>query len=200
MKWLDPPFNMIVTGRTGCGKTHYILDLLSTVYRYKFNYIVIFCPTIYENTTYNRPFLDLDEGVAILPPDEVYQDLNKWLSVCGKIYGDPKCQTLFLIDDCANLKASKTKSSELTKLAFSGRHQNISVWVLTQKYNAVVKDFRDNIKMLVMHYEKDDEALKDALRENKIIPVQDRDYVIKQLDQGNRLVMRLLLPTEYELV
>ena len=34
--------------------------------------------------------------------------------------------TLFLIDDCANLHDSKIKESAICKLAFHGRHHNIS--------------------------------------------------------------------------
>jgi hypothetical protein len=43
-------------------------------------------------------------------------------------------------------------------LAFSGRHLGISVWFITQKYNAVIKDFRDNIRALVQFYEKDEDS------------------------------------------
>ena len=52
--------------------------------------------------------------------------------------------TLFLIDDCANLHDSKMKESAIGKLAFHGRHHNISTLIIIQKYNAIVKDFRDN--------------------------------------------------------
>ena len=54
-------------------------------------------------------------------------------------------KTLFLIDDCAHLHDSKIKESVICKLAFNGRHHNISTWIITQKYNTIVKDFRDNI-------------------------------------------------------
>jgi hypothetical protein len=34
----------------------------------------------------------------------------------------------------------REKNTELCYLAFSGRHRGITVWVLNQKYNYVVKD------------------------------------------------------------
>jgi len=70
-------------------------------------------------------------------------------------YKDIKEQTLIVIDDCANLHDVKLKATALTELAFHGRHKNLSTWVITQKYNAIVKDFRANIGMLVMFYDKD---------------------------------------------
>ena len=42
---LFKPHNMLISGVTNCGKTHFILDLLEKYYFKKFNYIVIFCPT-----------------------------------------------------------------------------------------------------------------------------------------------------------
>ena len=60
--------------------------------------------------------------------------------------------TLFLINDCANLQDSKMKESAFCKLAFHERHHNISTWIITQKYNAIVKDFRDNIRMLILFF------------------------------------------------
>ena len=55
-------------------------------------------------------------------------------------------------------------SQALTKLAFHARHVNISTWLLTQKYNAIVKDFRENIMMLVLFYDKDEESRDAAFR------------------------------------
>lgn len=199
--WMDPPFNMIVSGQTNCGKTHSVLDLLETTYRGKFSTIVIFCPTFLENMTYNRPFVLKDPNIIVLPPDMVENNLDVMLSLCAKVYGSPAQahNTLFLIDDCANLRDTKTKSSELTKLAFSGRHLNISVWCLTQKYNAVVKDFRENLRMLILYHQKDEDGLRDALRENNIVPKEERDSVVSDLKDRKRanLVMRLEFPYKY---
>jgi hypothetical protein len=60
--------------------------------------------------------------------------------MCSETYGGTGDNVLFLIDDCANQKEAKVKSCELTRLAFLGRHLGISVWFITQKYNAVVKE------------------------------------------------------------
>jgi len=198
--WLDPPFNMIVSGQTNSGKTHSVLDLLETTYRGKFNTIVIFCPTFLENKTYNRLFVLKDPNVVVLPPEAVHTSLDVLLAFCAKVYGSPESNTLFLIDDCANLRDTKVKSSALTQLAFSGRHLNISVWSLTQKYNAVVKDFRENLRMLVLYHQKDEDGLRDALRENNIVPKDAREAVVSELKDRKRahLVMRLELPFKYE--
>ena len=50
--------------------------------------------------------------------------------------------TLYIIDDCSASTALTKKKDMLSMLAFSGRHAEQSVWVLTPKYNSVLKDLR----------------------------------------------------------
>ena len=103
---------------------------------------------------------------------------------------------LFLIDDCANLNDTKRKSTDLTKLAFSGRHMGISTWLITQKHNAVVKDYRDNIRMLVLYDNKDDKSMINAFDENNIVNKAERDDIIHKLRESkhSKLVLKLEYP------
>ena len=197
MDWLQTPFNMLVCGRTGCGKTYLVLDLLETQFKHTFDNIFIFCPTIDFNKTYQDRNIKKNKKIYIAPPKLVQSDLDAALEEAIGQFSSPTEQTLFLIDDCANLKKSKTKNSMLCQQAFSGRHHNISTWVLTQKYNAIVKDFRDNIKHLILHYEKDEDSLKAALKENRVVPSEKRNDVISQLDKGKRLFLRIDAPLSY---
>ena len=137
---------------TNSRKTHFVLDLLQSEYRNKFYYILIVCPTFDYNRTYKRKFIFNDPDVI---PIIINDKLNDVLEKLYDKYKDRNEQTLIIIDDCANLHDAKQKATALTKLAFHGRHANISTWVLTQKYNAIVKDFRENIMMLVLFYDKD---------------------------------------------
>ncbi len=190
MKWLEPPFNMLVSGITNCGKTHYVLDLLETIYKNKFDYIVIYCPTYLINKTYDRKFIAKDNVIVM----KINDNLDYLLDMNTKYFGELNKNVLFLIDDCANLHDSKIKSSSLTQLAFSGRHYGISVWVITQKYNAVVKDFRDNMRMLILFYAKDIEL---ALKENNISP---RNEIIELLThQNKKMLYRCEYPVGYEI-
>ena len=192
--WLEPPFNMLVSGVTNCGKTYYVLELLKTVYKNKFDYIVIFCPTFIENKTYNQSFIYDDDDIIILIVDG---NLNALLLIATEVYKN--FNTLFIIDDCANLHDSKMKSSQLTNLAFSGRHLGISTWVIAQKYNSVVKDYRENIRMLVLYYNKDDSALQLALEENNIIEKDKRAEVKKYIrdNKNSKIIMKLEYPYNY---
>lgn len=109
--WLDPPFNMLISGITNCGKTHYVLDLIEKCYFKKFDYIIIYCPTYIANSTYNRKWIAKNDCVLII--DMNYVDLNTLLEITIEVFSNvnmkKKCNTLFLIDDCANSHGLKNK-------------------------------------------------------------------------------------------
>ena len=46
------PFNMLIVGKTACGKTKYLLDMLEEEHKGVFEYIFLICPTFEYNKTY----------------------------------------------------------------------------------------------------------------------------------------------------
>jgi len=188
---------MLISGITGCGETHFVLDLIQHKYRNKFDYIVILCPTFIYNKTYNRPFIYKDCSIIPMP---INDKLNSVLQEISNKFSDPKEHTLILLDDCANLHDAKMKSTALTKLAFHGRHSNISCWVITQKYNAIVKDFRQNIQVLVFFYDKDKKSRDAAIEKNDIgITPAEKNDIVRHLKtvKNSKLIMKLSHPFSY---
>jgi hypothetical protein len=153
-----------------------------------------------SNKTYHRKFILNDVDVF---PIVINDKLNEILDVVLKKFADAEEQTLIIIDDCANLYDAKLKATALTKLAFHGRHLNLSTWVITQKYNAIVKDFRENIRVLIMFYDKDKESRNAAFKENDIgITSLEKESIVKKLktDVNSKLVMYLFPPFDYEIL
>jgi len=191
---------MLISGITGCGKTHFVLDLLQKEYAGKYDHIIIICPTFLYNKTYERTFVLADPDVN---PLVINDRLNEWLDRIVEIYKDKIEHTLIIIDDCANLYDAKLKATALTKLAFHGRHINISTWIITQKYNAIVKDFRENIKILVLFYDKDKESREAAFKENDIgISSVEKENIIRRLrnEKTSKLVIQLYSPFDFEVL
>ena len=75
-------------------------------------------------------------------------------------------ETLFIIDDSSAESEINKKRDALSELAFSGRHKKHSLWVLTQKYNSISKDVREQLKWLCLFFTKDRDSSEDCLREN----------------------------------
>ena len=186
------PHSAIVCLQTGCGKTVFVLSLLEEgPYRGFFGHIVILCPTIEHNKTYKQcPWLWTDPEVYVLDPGEHVHNYLRAFYLVFK--GEP---TLFIINDCSATKALTKKKDMLSELAFSGRHADISVWVLTQKYNSVLKDLREQTRWVALFHCKDRYSFEDCLLENDVIPTRkQRALVRKQL--AERKHAKLLLKTD----
>lgn len=144
------PFNCIITGPTNCGKTNYLVDMLRNSYKNVFEYIVLICPTFTNNETYEG-FGTGDPRLIVLSPDsDNVEEINDMLSCCIDFFSGHN--TLIILDDCAFSKDLKQRSNKFVNLAFSGRHNNISVWVLTQQLTAIAKPFRENVACIISFY------------------------------------------------
>ena len=153
-------------------------------------HIVILCPTIEHNKTYEQcPWLWTDPRVYVLDPGE---RLHDYLRAYLVFKGEP---TLFIIDDCSATKALTKKRVMLSELAFSGRHADISVWVLTQKYNSVLTDLREQTRWVSLFHCKDRDSFEDCLRENDVIPTREQRTLVRQ-QLAERKHAKLLLKTD----
>jgi hypothetical protein len=193
------PHSAIICGQTGCGKTVFILDLLESHYNGVFKHIVIICPTVKHNETYhNCSWIRSDPEIYIIDPGE---RLHIFLRAFYQIFqGEP---TLYIIDDCSATKALTKKRDMLSELAFSGRHAKQSVWVLTQKYNSVSKDLREQTLWVALFHCKDRDSFEDCLRENDVIPTKDERDAVRALlakTKHAKLLLKTDQPTAYNVL
>ena len=123
------PFNAIIVGPTNSVKPRYPVNILSTTFRGKFDFIVFLCPTFIHN---------INKDLLILTPFQ--NQIDDWLKIISYMYGGT--HTLIILDS----------TNELVNLAFSARHKGISVWVITQQMTSIAKPFRENTAALVLFY------------------------------------------------
>jgi len=147
---MDPskiPFNALIVGPTKSGKTKFLVDQLYGPFRFKFDYIVLICPTFKRNKTYYR-IGENDPRMNVIICEQ--HEVEVWLKLVNWIFEGTN--TLVILDDCAASKDVKGRTGELVKLAFSGRHDGISVWVLTQRFTSIPACFRGNVEATVLFY------------------------------------------------
>ena len=188
--WPKGSHSAIICGMTGCGKTVFTLDLLEGPYRGVFQHIVFLCPTVRYNEAYQKCFwIWSDQEVYVVDPGERLHDC---LRIFYRLFQGER--TLYIIDDCSASKALTKKKDMLSELAFSGRHAGQSVWVLTQKYNSVLKDLREQTRWVTLFHCKDRDSFDECLRENDVVPPEERAEVRQRLAQTKHA--KLLLKTD----
>lgn len=194
----EPHTGMFI-GATGCGKSRKVLELLGGDYRGHFEYIVVLCPTIADNKTYqNCLFLWVDDCVFLIDPKD------KLLSYIEKLSADLSgSDVLFVIDDCIANEELDKKRSKLTDLVISGRHRNHSVWLLTQSYTAIPKNLRRQLKQIFIWYLKERSDFKLVDEETNVIDSGDEWKKIRDELKSSRyghLFLRLEHPRGYKLI
>ena len=200
---MNNPHCALIIGKTNSGKTRWILDLLESEYRYAFEAIIIICPTIFKNKTYlTRSWVISDPEVYLVDPELYNLSLNETIDIYRKNFDG--VETLFIIDDCSSEQEIKyrKKTCALTKMAFSGRHYLHSCWLLSQKYNSVLKDYREQTAFIALFYCKDKYSFDQAIDENDVVPNGKRESIKKYLrdNKYSKLIINTEPPVSYKLL
>ena len=155
---------------------------------------------ILDNKTYlSRKWILDDKNVFIVC--DVEGKSNEWIKLFKNTLKGH--QILFIIDDCSAEGETNKKQDALSEVAFSGRHRQYSLWVLTQKYNSVSKDVREQIKWLCLFFTKDRNSFEDCFRENDVIhDKNERDRLKKYLQDRpySKLIPKCYQPAGYHLL
>ena len=154
------PFNSLICGPTFSGKTRFVIDQLRTSFKQKFSYIILICPTYYNNKTWDN--VGINDGDFIVLAPEIDQ-VEAYLGHISQVYSGEN--VLIILDDVACGSDVKKRVGELVRLAFGARHEHISIWLLTQQMTSVSKAYRENIGALVLFYTPSHKDLKNILED-----------------------------------
>ena len=125
--YIKEPHTAIFIGQTGRGKTHLVLELIEKEYNEHFDFIIIICPTLRENSTYHaKEWIKNDDKVWLVDPkDKLYQ----WIKRLSELL--PFFEVLFRIYDIIANEDLDKRRQPLLELAILGRHQGHYLWLLT---------------------------------------------------------------------
>ena len=153
-KTLVEPFRMIIDGRSNCGKTRLLIELLKEFrQREIFDKIIIICPTFLTNKTYqSEEFIFKDTNILVVDCD--FDDVEQYIKISRCfINSKPNIENaLIIFDDIVCSEDILKRTSEITKLSFSGRHENISFVLITQDFHTVPKKIRENCSKFAFFY------------------------------------------------
>jgi len=99
---MDPskiPFNALTVGPTNSGKSRFVVDQIYGLFRFKFDYIFLICPTFAYNKTYLR-IGENDPRMFVIICEQ--HEVEMWLKLVRWLFEGTN--TLIILDDCAASK------------------------------------------------------------------------------------------------
>ena len=190
---MDTLFHMIIAGMTACGKTHYLLKMLEEEYKNHFDHIFIVCPTFEDNKTYqNWEYLKDPDVFAIACDHDKVEGVLRDIVKFAK-----NTNSLVILDDCAASKDVKNKTSELVKLAFSGRHIGLSTIVITQQLTSIAKPYRMNVSKLVTFYSSRKDDRRDMFENHLDVSKYEQQKILDALKSKKYARLEILTVHPY---
>ena len=117
--FIKKPHTSMFIGQAGCGKTHLVLELIEKEYKKHFDYIVIICPTLRENSTYHaKEWMKDNDKVWLVEPKENLYQWSKKLSGLFRFF-----EVLFIVDDIIANENLDKRIQPLSELSISSRHR-----------------------------------------------------------------------------
>ena len=119
--------------------------MIEKEYNKHFDFIIIICPTLQENSTYHaKEWIKNDDKVWLIEPkDNLYQWIQKLSELLRFL------EVLFIIDDIIANKDLDKRRQPLLELSISGWHQDHYSWLLTQSYKGISKKLREQAKAIL---------------------------------------------------
>ena len=90
-------------------------------------------------------------------------------------------KALIIIDDCSAEQDLGKRRTSLSKIAFSGRHSNLTTWFITQRYVSVPVDFREQIRWILITKNTCRKSFELLMSENDVIPAEQLQNIKQKL-------------------
>ena len=163
--YIKEPHTSIFTGQIGFQKTHLVLELIENHYKSHFDYIVIICPTLRENSAYHaKKWIKNDDNVWLIDPkDNLYQWIQKLSEFLRFL------NVVFIIDDIIANKDLDKRRQPLLELGIWGTHRDLYLWLLTQSYKGIPSKLREQTKAIFVWYPKAKIDLTMIYEENDVL-------------------------------
>ncbi len=147
----------IMSGKKGSGKSNLILNVLKrkgSPYKKFYDNIFLISPTAGKDEKFKKFIGELEkEGKYYDTLDESIIDaVLKQVKTFNEDFDEGeegrKPENLLILDDCIHLMPKSNTISNINQLFTTSRHNQLSVWVATQKYNKINPLIRANADLI----------------------------------------------------
>lgn len=148
------PFSLIMSGRSGSGKTNVLINLTTkdSFYGRYFHYILVFSPTADIDDLYKELKLPKENLKTKFDPSDLERiiEIRKKQIEKDGIDAVAKGSRLLIIFDDTIANQDFLKSKEALQMFTLLRHYLCSIIILTQKYNKIPPAQRDNANGIII--------------------------------------------------
>ena len=138
---IKKPHTALFIVQTGCRKTYLLLELIEKECSKHFDFIIIICPTLWENnkTYHAKEWIKSNDNVWLVDPKvKLYQWIKKLPELLRFL------EVLFIISDIIANKDLDKRRQSLLELSISGKHEGHYLWLLTESYLGIPKKLRSS--------------------------------------------------------
>ena len=146
--------------------------MIENQYNKPFDFIIIICPTLRENSTYHaKEWIKNDDKVWLIEPKN---NLYQWIGKLSQLLSG--LETLFIIHDIISNKDLDKRRQPLLELSISARHRGQYLWLLTRSYLGIPKKLREQAKAIFVWYTKARIDLK--MMHDEIYVLTDNELIV----------------------
>lgn len=155
-KFIQHPFRLFFTGRSGFGKTTCLVDIVDRVMRPqmgKNGRLIVISPS-WDQEAYNpiRDLLKSERDLYEEPQKGMFLDIAKRLSKEKKLAkekGISRPKTLIIVDDFSGTTEIHSRFSGIANLSVRTKHLDVSLFVISQQPSQTNNAYRQNCDGLI---------------------------------------------------
>jgi hypothetical protein len=191
----NTPLVYIISGGRGRGKSTLLLNLLRTVFKKKFSNIFLVSPTARKDEKF-------DKIVTELEVDDKYYDVCSeenlaeiWDRLKELHDEHPKHKNMLILDDCLYSFKTSSSNSILDQMVVNSRHLNLTIIILTQKYNKINPTIREQVDLISFYQTNNKREVETLINDISIDPKQFENiykYATNNDDRNAFLHMNLM--------
>ena len=144
---IKKPHTALFIVQTGCRKTYLLLELIEKECSKHFDFIIIICPTLWENnkTYHAKEWIKSNDNVWLVDPKvKLYQWIKKLPELLRFL------EVLFIISDIIANKDLDKRRQSLLELSISGKHQGHYLWLLTESHLGITKKIEEQPRLFLV--------------------------------------------------
>ena len=163
-------------GAPGSGKSSLMMSMLTNddMYRKCFHHVFFVCPATSRSSIAGDPWKDHN-------PAKLFEELDErvlgFVYEFAKVASAEKQYSLLILDDCSAQLKDKGIQTLLKQLIYNRRHLKLSIWIMTQSYNAMPLSIRKALSHAIMFRPRNKRETEAILSELLFFPKNEHEII-----------------------